>query len=74
MIRPAARPWLALGLLLSASLLSAAAEPPVALGRIVVRNDSAIARQGEVVEVGLAALGPMWWMLRAGTSSCSQWT
>ena len=58
MIRPAARPWLALGLVFSASLLSAAAEPPVALGRIVVRNDSAIARQGEVVEIPLASLGP----------------
>jgi len=57
-IRPAARPWLALGLVFSASLLSAAAEPPVALGRIVVRNDSAIARQGEVVEIPLASLGP----------------
>ena len=31
--------------------------PPGDLGRLVVRNDSAIARKGEVVEISLASLG-----------------
>jgi hypothetical protein len=51
--RPAARLALALGLLTFASPLLA-----VELGRVVVRNESAIARKGEVVQVGLASLGP----------------
>ena len=67
MIRHTVRPFVALALLAHASSLRAApqahdatatkAEAAVALGRVVVRNDSAIARKGEVVQVAHASLG-----------------
>ncbi|QJR09896.1 hypothetical protein DSM104443_00947 [Usitatibacter rugosus] len=57
MARPAAA-RAALGLVLSAILLPAWAQLPTSLGRIVVRNDSTIARRGEVIEISLASLGP----------------